>query len=75
MKDPADRRKSSIVDVILILAIIILAYVLYTMLGGDWTAITRLGSSSSNTGFFERIGESLGAFGQGLKDIFGNFAP
>jgi len=75
MKDPGNRRKVSLLDVILFLSILIVGYYLYTIIGGDLAALSRLGSSGGGAGPFEQIGDSLAAFGEGLRGLFGNIVP
>jgi hypothetical protein len=75
VSDPGNKRKISVLDVVLVLLIIALGYYLYTIIGGDLAVLSRLGSSSGGQGPFEQIGESLGAFGEGLRDIFGDMVP
>jgi hypothetical protein len=75
VSDPGNERKVSILDVVLVLLIIALVYYLYTIIGGDLTVLSRLGGSSGGPGPFEQIGESLGAFGQGLRGLFGDMVP
>jgi hypothetical protein len=67
MEDPGKKKRSWIVDVILILLIIILAYVLYTFVGGGWTP----GDMAGDADIFKPIAE----FGQGLRDMFGKMVP
>lgn len=74
MKDPDNNKRNWIADVIIILLIVILAYVLYSLIGGDLSSITRMGKPG-DPGPFGGVADSVGAFGQGLKDMFGNIAP
>ena len=75
MKDPENRRKFKLLDLIMILLVIILVYVIYTTLGGDLMAITRLTESPGGSNPFKQIGEGLSAFGQGLSDLFSGMVP
>jgi hypothetical protein len=75
MKDPGNKRKITILDVILVLLILIVGYYLYTITGGDLSALSRLGNSSGGPGPFEQIGDSLAGFGKGLRGLFGNMVP
>ncbi len=74
MKYPGKKRKNWIADAILVILLISLGYVLYTLVGGNWTAITQLGSAG-DPGPFGQVAESVAAFGRGLRDVFGNIAP
>ena len=74
MKDPGKKRRSWIVDVILVILLIILGYFLYTLVGGNWNPINQLGSPG-DPGPFGGVADSVGAFGRGLRDMFGNMTP
>jgi hypothetical protein len=74
MKEPGKRKRSWMVDGILILLVIILGYFLYSLVGGDWNAITQIGSPG-DPGPFGDVAGSMGAFGRGLNDMFGNITP
>ena len=70
MSEPRKRRKFTIFDFILILLGILLVWVLYNVLGGDVSILTRLGDLNSENGPLSNITESLAAFGEGIKGAF-----
>ena len=74
MKDPGNKKRNWIADVIIAIVIIILIYALYDLMGGSLSGITRLGSPG-DPGPFGGVADSVGAFGQGLREMFGNVAP
>ena len=65
MREPGNNRLSSILVVIILLALI---YALYAMMGGDWLAISDL--ASSGEGFVEQITGSLRGLGESLARVF-----
>jgi hypothetical protein len=67
MPDPENKRKFSVIDLILIILLIIMIYALYILFGDDWSARTYSGGESA----FDRLVGSLSAFGQGIRDAFG----
>ena len=69
------KKRSWIIDLILILLIIRLGYFVYTMIWGDWTGlIGRLGYEG-NPNIFDGVVGSVGAIGRGLNDMFGSVRP
>jgi len=66
MEDPNNKSKNTIIDVILILLIIALAFVLYTFVESHWMKF----DPSGDLGPFGRIVESVSAFGRGLQGMF-----
>ena len=69
------KKRSWIVDVILILLIIGLGYVVYILIWGDAGGIiSRLGRGDVSN-IFDGITGNVGAIGQGLKDSFGRIVP
>ena len=71
MEDPGKKRRKPIIDVILILLAIVLIYVLYTLVGGNWTPSDLSGGSNP----FGKIAEDLSAIGRGIGKMFGNMVP
>ncbi|MFN2236804.1 MAG: hypothetical protein ACK2U1_21455 [Anaerolineales bacterium] len=70
-----NKKRSWLIDLILILLIIGLGYLVYTLVWGDGNGvISRLGNGSSPN-IIDGIIESVGAIGQGLRDSFGRMAP
>ena len=70
-----NKKRSWIIDLILVLLIISLGYVVYTLIWGDWGGlISRLGSGDISN-IFDGIAGNVGAIGRGLKDSFGRMAP
>jgi hypothetical protein len=70
-----NKKRSWMIDLILILLIIGLGYVLYTIFWGDWNGlISRLGSGDISN-IFDGITGNAGAIGKGLKDSFGRMVP
>ena len=65
------KRRSWIIDVILVVLVIGLGYFLYTVIGGELTA----SDVGGELGPFEQITESLGAFGRGIRNTFGRMVP
>jgi len=74
MGDSGNKRNRTIIDVILIILLITLAYVLYNLIGGNWSGITQMGSGSPADPF-GAVAESVSAFGRGLQNAFGNIVP
>ena len=75
MSDLNPKKRSWVIDLILILLIIGLGYLVYTMIWGDLNGlINRLGSENISN-IFDSIAGSVGAIGKGLKDSFGRMAP
>ena len=68
------KKRPWVIDLILVLLIISLGYVLYTLVGGDWNPINQMGSAG-DPGPFGGVAESVGAFGRGLRDMFGSITP
>ena len=71
MTDPGNKRKFTIVDLILIILFFVLVFTLYILFGGDLLALTRPGTYTGNESLFDQFFGSLSAFGQGLRDSFG----
>jgi hypothetical protein len=70
-----DKKRSWLIDLILILLIIGLGYLVYTLIWGDWGGlISRLGGGDISN-IFDGIIGSVGAIGQGLRDSFSRMAP
>jgi hypothetical protein len=70
MPDRSKKRKFSIMDLLSILVVILLIYILYLLVGGNWTALTRLGSNSGGESPLDQIVGSLSAIGQGIGNAF-----
>jgi hypothetical protein len=70
-----NKKRSWMVDLILILLIVGLGYIVYTLFWGDWHGlISRLGSGDISN-IFDGITGNVGAIGEGLKDSFGRMVP
>ena len=67
MRETGDNRLSTILLIIIVLALI---YALYIMLGGDWLAITKLSASFGSGGIVEQFTGSLRALGDSLVRMF-----
>ena len=72
MSDPGQKRGCAISDLILVVLLVGLAYVIYNLLGGDLSTLTRLGSSSGGGGPVEQVTNSLRAMGEGIGNAFSN---
>lgn len=71
MKDPWQNRRNTLTILFLVLLAVVLIYVIYNLLGGDWAALTRqTGSGSENP--LQSVVNSLRALGEGLTNIFAN---
>lgn len=70
MKDPGQRRRFSITDFILLVLLIGLIYVIYTMLGGDLSVLTKLADPTRGAGPVERMLNSLHSLGEGISNAF-----
>lgn len=72
MGDLGQRRGCAVSDILLIVLLVGLAYVVYTLLGGDLSNIlTRLGGSGGE-GPVEQVTNGLRALGEGIGDAFSN---
>jgi hypothetical protein len=70
-----EKKRSWIIDLILIVLIIGLGYVVYTIFWGDWNGlINRLGSGDISN-IFDGITGNVGAIGKGIRNSFGRMAP
>jgi hypothetical protein len=70
-----DKKRSWMIDLILILLIVVLGYIVYTLFWGDGHGlISRLGSGDIST-IFDGIVGNVGAIGDGIKDSFGRIVP
>lgn len=75
MSDLNPKKRSWVVDLILILLIIGLGYLVYTLIWGDPNGlIGRLGSENVSN-IFDSIAESVGAIGKGIQNSFSRMAP
>jgi hypothetical protein len=75
MTGSGNKRKFTVIDLILIVLILVMVYALYVLVGGDLAAFTRPETYSGGESPFAKLVGSLSAFGQGLKDAFGGLAP
>jgi hypothetical protein len=71
MKEPRNKRRAPIIDVILVLLIIGLIFVLYTLVGGNLTVNDISGGSDP----FGDIMANLNSIGKGIGRMFGNVTP
>jgi hypothetical protein len=70
-----NKKRSWMIDLILIVLIIGLGYLVYTLIWGDWNGvISRLGSGDISN-IFDSITGNVGAIGKGIRDSFGRMAP
>ena len=70
-----NKKRSWVIDLILVLLIIGLGYLVYTLFWGDWHGlVSRLGSGDISN-IFDGIAGNVGSIGEGLKDSFGRMAP
>jgi hypothetical protein len=71
MTDPGNKRKFTIIDLILIVLFIVLVFTLYILFGGDLLALTRPETYTGNESLFDQFVGSLSTLGQGLRDSLG----
>ena len=71
MSDPGQRRGCAISNLLLVILLVGLVYVIYTLLGGDLSTLTRIGSSSGE-GPVAQVMNSLRAMGESISNSFSN---
>jgi quinol-cytochrome oxidoreductase complex cytochrome b subunit len=71
MEDPGKNKRKWVVDVVIILLLITMIYVLYSLIGGDWSVWDMSGEPD----LFSGITESMSNFGQSLSGMFGRMIP
>ena len=70
-----NKKRSWVIDLILIVLIVGLGYIVYTLIWGDLGGvISRLGSGDISN-IFDGIAGNVGTIGSGLKDTFGRMVP
>jgi hypothetical protein len=70
MKNFGEKRKTVVINLILIFLVLVLVYALYNLTGGDFFALLRPATYSDGGDPISQLVGSLRSFGQGLQGAF-----
>ena len=70
-----NKKRSWMIDLILILLIIGLGYLVYTLIWGDWNGLINRLDSGDISNIFDGIAGNVGEIGKGIGDSFGRMVP